>query len=80
MLTCNIHSKHRNVTQKLYLVPVQPRFGAPRSPRWRCVIKVYLCAFTPNYRRNHVVINNVHEKTSQKGKTGEILKGCARYL
>ena len=45
MLACNLHSKHCNVTQNLYLLPVQPRFGA-LNPRWHCVIKVYTVAMT----------------------------------
>lgn len=27
-----------------------------------------------------LLVNNVHEKTSQKVKTDEILEACARYL
>ena len=46
MLACNLHSKHCNVTQNLYLLPVQPRFGALHNPRWCCVIKVYTVAMT----------------------------------
>ena len=40
MLGCNLHSKHCIVPQPIPM-PVQPRFGAPRNPRWRYVIKVY---------------------------------------
>ena len=40
MLGCNLHSKHCIVPQPIPMF-VQPRFGAPRNPRWRYVIKVY---------------------------------------
>ena len=41
MLACNLHSKHCNVTQNLYLLPVQPRFGALHNPRWHCDKGIY---------------------------------------